>query len=102
METSLLSKNVETNKNWLEVWSVETDGSLKTCVNFYDIAFENAAAWVANCFRLESDRTDDDFVIVHAYRDESNTLARQIINCAADTTPYQSVKKFRNEIIKNN
>ena len=64
-----LTKGIETNKNWFEVWSIEADGSLKTCVNFYDMAFENVAAWVANCLRLESDRTDEDLVVVHAYKD---------------------------------
>ena len=101
METLLLSKNVETNKNWLEVWSIEADGSLKTCVNFYDIAFENVAAWVANCFRLESDRTDEDLVVVHAYKDEKNEMVREIIPVNAEIPVFQSVKKFRGTLIKN-
>lgn len=96
-----LTKGFETNKNWLEVWSIEADGSLKTCVNFYDMAFENVAAWVANCFRLESDRTDEDLVVVHAYKDEKNETVREIIPVNAETPVFQSVKKFRATLIKN-
>ena len=96
-----LTKGMDTNKNWLEVWSVEADGSLKTCVNFYDMAFENVAAWIANCFRLESDRTDEDLVVVHAYKDEKNETVREIIPANSDTSVFQTVKKFRASLIKN-
>lgn len=96
-----LTKGMDTNKNWLEVWSVEADGSLKTCVNFYDMAFENVAAWIANCFRLESDRTDEDLVVVHAYKDEKNETVREIIPANSDTSVFQTVKKFRTSLIKN-
>lgn len=96
-----LTKGMDTNKNWLEVWSVEADGSLKTCVNFYDMAFENVAAWVANCFRLESDRTDEDLVVVHSYKDEKNEMVREIIPINPETPVFQSVKKFRTTLIKN-
>lgn len=96
-----LTKGMDTNKNWLEVWSVEADGSLKTCVNFYDMAFENVAAWIANCFRLESDRTDEDLVVVHAYKDEKNETVREIIPASSETSVFQTVKKFRTSLIKN-
>ena len=96
-----LTKGMDTNKNWLEVWSVEADGSLKTCVNFYDMAFDNVAAWIANCFRLESDRTDEDLVVVHAYKDEKNETVREIIPANSDTSVFQTVKKFRASLIKN-
>ena len=96
-----LTKGMDTNKNWLEVWSVEADGSLKTCVNFYDMAFENVAAWIANCFRLESDRTDEDLVVVHAYKDEKNETVREIVPANSDTSVFQTVKKFRASLIKN-
>ena len=96
-----LTKGMDTNKNWLEVWSVEADGSLKTCVNFYDMAFENVAAWIANCFRLESDRSDEDLVVVHAYKDEKNETVREIIPANSDTSVFQTVKKFRASLIKN-
>lgn len=96
-----LTKGMDTNKNWLEVWSVEADGSLKTCVNFYDMAFDNVAAWIANCFRLESDRTDEDLVVVHAYKDEKNETVREIIPASSETSVFQTVKKFRASLIKN-
>lgn len=96
-----LTKGMDTNKNWLEVWSVEADGSLKTCVNFYDMAFENVAAWIANCLRLESDRTNEDLVVVHAYKDEKNETVREIIPANSDTSVFQTVKKFRTSLIKN-
>jgi hypothetical protein len=96
-----LTKGIETNKNWFEVWSIEADGSLKTCVNFYDIAFENVAAWVANCLRLESDRTDEDLVVVHAYQDEKNETVRDIMPVNSDASIFQTVKKFRSTLIKN-
>lgn len=96
-----LTKGMDTNQNWLEVWSVEADGSLKTCVNFYDMAFENVAAWVANCFRLESDRTEEDLVVVHARKDEKDQMVREIIPASSETSVFQTVKKFRASLIKN-
>jgi hypothetical protein len=65
------------------------------------MAFENVAAWVANCLRLESDRTDEDLVVVHAYKDEKNETVRDIMPVNSDASIFQTVKKFRSTLIKN-
>ena len=98
MQSAVLTKGFETNKHWFEVWSIETNGSLDKCINFYDAAFENVAAWVANCFKQESDRTEETLVVIHASVQEG-AISRTILPSVQGENIYQTVKKFRSALI---
>lgn len=98
MQAASLTQGFETNKHWFEVWSIETTGSLDKCINFYDAAFDNVAAWVANCLKLESDRTEDTLVVIHASV-QDGAISRTILPSAQGETVFQTVKKFRSTLI---
>ena len=100
METetyAALSPNAVANKHWVEIWSIEQDGSLKSCINFYDAALKNAAVWAAQCVNQETARTDDPYSVVHASKLEDGTIARTIINCP-DSKIFPAVNKFKESL----
>ena len=91
-----LSVDMQPNKHWFEVWSIEQDGSLKNCVNFYDLALQSAAAWASQCYAHESARTEEPHIVVHAMRDESNEMVRHIIpEPVGDAKLYTVLNKYR-------
>jgi len=92
-----LSVDIKPNKNWFEVWSLEQDGSLKNCVNFYDLALQNSVTWAIQCLSQESSRTDEAYVIVHASVGEDKEMVRSIIPEPTDkeTKFYTVLNKFR-------
>jgi hypothetical protein len=98
-----LSLDIEPNLNWLEVWSLQQDGSLKNCLNFYDLALQNSVAWAMQCLSQESSRSDDAYVIVHATVGEDKEMVRSIIPAPTDreTKFYTVLNKFR-AALKNN
>ena len=91
-----LSVDIKPNKNWFEVWSLEQDGSLKNCVNFYDLALQNSVTWAIQCLSQESSRIDDAYVIVHASVSDKE-IVRSIIPEPTDkeTKFYTVLNKFR-------
>ena len=100
METetyAALSPNAVANKHWFEIWSIEQDGSLKSCINFYDAALKDAATWVTQCFNQETARTDDPYSIVHAFKLEDGTTARMIVSCT-DSKVFAAVNKFKESL----
>ena len=98
-----LSVDIKPNLNWLEVWSLQQDGSLKNCLNFYDLALQNSVAWAIQCLSQESSRSDDPYVIVHATVGEDQEMVRSIIPAPTDreTKFYMVLNKFR-AALKNN
>ena len=92
-----LSPNTVANKHWVEIWSIEEDGSLKSCINFYDAALKNAAVWAAQCINQETARTEDVYSIVHASKLEDGTISRMIINYT-DQKVYPAVAKFKESL----
>ena len=98
-----LSLDIKPNLNWLEVWNLQQDGSLKNCLNFYDLALQNSVAWAMQCLSQESSRSDDPYVIVHATVGEDQEMVRSIIPAPTDreTKFYMVLNKFR-AALKNN
>lgn len=98
-----LSVDIKPNLNWLEVWSLQQDGSLKNCLNFYDLALQNSVAWAIQCLSQESSRSDDVYVIVHATVGEGKEMVRSIVPAPTDreTKFYTVLNKFR-AALKNN
>lgn len=91
-----LSVDIQPNKHWFEVWSIEHDGSLKNCVNFYDAALQNAVTWVIQCFAQETARTEDPYVVVHSTRDENGEMSRSIIpEPQGDVKLFSALNKYR-------
>ena len=97
-----LSSDIKPNLNWFEVWSLKQDGSLKTCLNFYDLALQNSVTWAIQCLSQESSRSDDVYVIVHAALSDCKETARSIIPVPTDreTRFYTVLNKFRAELIQ--
>lgn len=92
-----LSVDIKPNLHWFEIWSLEQDGSLKNCVNFYDMALQNSVTWAIQCFSQENSRTDDAYVIVHSTVGDGNEMVRSIISEPTDkeTRFYTVLNKFR-------
>ena len=103
METetyAALSSNAVANKHWFEVWSLEQDGSLKNCVNFYDAALKDASAWVTQCVNQEIWRTEDVYSVVHATKDADGTMNRTIIT-NSDVKLFNALTKFKETLSFN-
>jgi hypothetical protein len=98
-----LSLDIKPNLNWFEVWSLDQDGSLKNCANFYDFALQNSVAWAIQCLSQEISRTDDAHVVVHSTVDKDKEMVRSIIPAPTDreTKFYTVLNKLRAGL-KNN
>lgn len=97
-----LSLDIKPNLNWFEIWSLEQDGSLKSCANFYDLALQNSVAWAIQCLSQEISRTDDAHVIVHSTVGQDKEIVRSIIPAPTDreTKFYTVLNKLRMSIRK--
>ena len=93
-----LSPKATTNKHWFEILSVEEDGSLKNCVNFYDAALRDAAAWVTQCVNQEVWRTEDVYSIVHSTKDTDGLVARSVIG-NSDSKLFNLVSKYKESLV---
>lgn len=91
-----LDPKFTTNRHWFEVWTTENDGKLLSCVNFYDMAWKDAANLAVQCYSQESSRNSDAYyTIVHAKFDGSNGMVREVI-----ALPYDESSKVVNKLIK--
>lgn len=91
-----MSIDVQPNKNWFEIWSVEQDGSLKNCMNFYDACLQNSVLWACQCLSQEGARTEDSCVMVHATRNKDGEMVRQIITESPENNRmFNVLNKYR-------
>jgi hypothetical protein len=103
METNTyadVDSNFKANSNWFEIWSLQDNGALNHCVNFYDVALRDVVPWVTQCFSQESSRTDEiAFAVVHSKKDIDGTISRSIIpEPAGDVKLFTSLKKYRESL----
>lgn len=102
MDTSQLTTNgVEANCNWFEIWNLERDGTLRNCINFYDFALDSAAAWAAHCFTSETARTEEAYQIVHAFKDSSGKVQRNVPVVVDSKDVTSLLSKVRSKVIKS-
>lgn len=92
-----LDPKFATNRHWFEVWTTANDGKLLNCVNFYDMAWKDAATWAVQCYAQETSRNSDAYhTIVHCRLDASNGgMEREVI-----ALPYDESSKIVNKLIK--
>lgn len=101
MDTLQLTTNgVEANRNWFEIWNLERDGTLRNCINFYDFALDSAAAWAAHCFTSETARTEEAYQIVHAFKDSSGKVQRNVPVEVDSKDVTSLLSRVRSKVIK--
>jgi hypothetical protein len=68
------------NRHWFEIWTIENNGNLLSCVNFYDMAWKDSPNWAVQCYSQETSRTADAYyAVVHARQSDNSGIAREII-----------------------